>query len=166
MRNLVNGLTVKNDLEGLSDEELNELRQAIGAEIERRRIIASAEEQADRIAKEYSEAIGRTDGIEWVQPTGAHDAYPLGATVTHNGKVWENLTPANVWEPGVSGWREQAGETSDGEPVVPDYVQPTGAHDAYKKGDRVTFGGTVYESVIDGNVWTPTDYPQGWKAVS
>ena len=112
------------DLETITDEELHQLRQAIGAEIERRRIIASAEAQADRIAHEYGEAIGRTDGEEWTQPTGAHDAYPLGATVTHKGKQWENLTPANVWEPGVSGWREVAGEDEDGTPTVPEYVQP------------------------------------------
>lgn len=154
------------DLETISDEELHALRQAVGAEIERRRIIANAEAQADRIVREYGEAIGRVDGTEWVQPTGAHDAYPLGATVTHDGKTWENLTPANVWEPGVSGWREVATDPDTGEPTVPEYVQPTGAHDAYKKGDKVTFEGAVYESVIDGNVWTPRDYPQGWKKIS
>ena len=42
----------------------------------------------------------------WVQPTGAHDAYALGAKVTHNGKTWESTADANVWEPGVSQWRE------------------------------------------------------------
>lgn len=42
---------------------------------------------------------------EWMQPTGAHDAYALGAKVTHNGQLWESTTPANVWEPGVFGWR-------------------------------------------------------------
>ena len=40
----------------------------------------------------------------WVQPTGAHDAYALGARVTHNGQNWESLYAANVWEPGVFGW--------------------------------------------------------------
>ncbi len=41
----------------------------------------------------------------WVQPTGAHDAYPLGAEVTHNGFNWRNTgSDANVWEPGVFGW--------------------------------------------------------------
>lgn len=42
----------------------------------------------------------------WVQPTGAHDAYPLGARVTWAGTVWESTVDSNVWEPGVSGWRE------------------------------------------------------------
>ena len=41
--------------------------------------------------------------------------------------------------------------------------QPTGAHDAYQKGDLVTFEGAVYESTIDGNTWSPTDYPAGWS---
>jgi hypothetical protein len=41
----------------------------------------------------------------WVQPTGAHDAYPLNFRVTHNGQDWENTgSTANVWEPGVFGW--------------------------------------------------------------
>lgn len=45
----------------------------------------------------------------------------------------------------------------------PDYVQPTGGHDAYHMGDKVTFEGKKYECLIDNCVWTPTDYPQGWK---
>ena len=41
----------------------------------------------------------------WVQPTGAHDAYPVGALVTYNGQTWENTgSDANVWAPGVFGW--------------------------------------------------------------
>lgn len=46
------------------------------------------------------------DGPEpWVQPTGDHDAYNAGATVTHNGQTWVNIHgDGNVWEPGVFGW--------------------------------------------------------------
>ena len=43
---------------------------------------------------------------EWVQPTGAHDAYAQGAKVSHNGKKWTSDIAANVWEPGVYGWTE------------------------------------------------------------
>ncbi|HNG25530.1 MAG TPA: hypothetical protein PLC03_16305, partial [Microthrixaceae bacterium] len=50
--------------------------------------------------------------------------------------------------------------------AAPDpFVQPTGSSDAYGKGDRVTFEGGVWESTIDANVWSPTAYPAGWKAV-
>ena len=43
---------------------------------------------------------------EWKQPTGAQDAYPLGAQVTYNGKIWESIVDANVWIPGEYGWIE------------------------------------------------------------
>lgn len=40
----------------------------------------------------------------WRQPLGAHDAYALGARVTHDGHVWRSTINANVWAPGVYGW--------------------------------------------------------------
>ena len=43
---------------------------------------------------------------DWVQPTGAHDAYATGAKVSHAGKHWTSNVDANVWEPGVYGWTE------------------------------------------------------------
>lgn len=42
----------------------------------------------------------------WSQPVGAHDAYDLGAKVTHNDKHWISSISNNVWEPGVHGWDE------------------------------------------------------------
>ena len=45
----------------------------------------------------------------------------------------------------------------------PDIVQPTGAHDANNKGDKVTFEGKHYISLIDGNVYSPAAYPAGWQ---
>ena len=49
------------------------------------------------------------------------------------------------------------------ENVIPEWVQPTGSHDAYNTGDKVICEGNVYESLIDNNTWSPVDYPQGWK---
>ena len=52
--------------------------------------------------------------------------------------------------------------------TIPVWKQPTGAQDAYNKGDKVhypTVDDPVYESLIDANVWSPNDYPQGWKVV-
>ena len=51
------------------------------------------------------------------------------------------------------------------EPEIPEWVQPTGAHDAYNVGDRVRYQGRVYESTINGNVWAPDVYPAGWKEI-
>ena len=43
---------------------------------------------------------------DWVQPTGAHDAYQKGDKVSHNEKHWISDVDGNVWEPGVYGWTE------------------------------------------------------------
>lgn len=47
----------------------------------------------------------------------------------------------------------------------PEYKKPTGAHDAYKIGDKITYNGKHYECIFDNCVWNPEEYPQGWKEV-
>lgn len=47
----------------------------------------------------------------------------------------------------------------------PVWAQPTGAHDAYNKGDIVNYNGVLFESLIDGNIYSPDAYPAGWEAV-
>ena len=123
----------------------------------------------------------------WSQPSGAHDAYNTGDIVNYNGQLYESTQDGNVWSPDVypAGWEKVNSETvspspepdpgPDTEPepepeepedTYPEWVQPTGAHDAYNIGDRVIYNGKVYESTVDGNSWSPTGYPQGWKEVS
>ena len=57
--------------------------------------------------------------------------------------------------------------TEPTEPVdeYPEYQQPTGAHDAYKVGDKITYNGKKYICKLDGCVWSPEEYPQGWELV-
>lgn len=43
---------------------------------------------------------------EWVQPTGAQDAYMLGDKVSHADKHWVSTADYNTWEPGVYGWED------------------------------------------------------------
>ena len=47
----------------------------------------------------------------------------------------------------------------------PEYKQPTGAHDAYKIGDKITYNGKHYECIFGNCVWNPDEYPSGWKEV-
>lgn len=44
----------------------------------------------------------------------------------------------------------------------PAYKQPTGAHDAYKVGDQITYDGSHYVCKMDGCVWSPDQYPDAW----
>lgn len=53
--------------------------------------------------------------------------------------------------------------STDGTPLPweqPDSTNP------YMTGDRVTYNGKVYESLIDNNVWSPDAYPDGWKEIT
>lgn len=45
----------------------------------------------------------------------------------------------------------------------PEYVQPTGAHDAYRVGDKVTFNGKRYVCKLANCVWPTAVYPAGWE---
>ena len=124
---------------------------------------------------------------EWKQPDSTN-AYMTGDKVVFEGQEYESLIDNNIWSPSAnpSGWQlveEKVEEpetpvepeipvepelpeepTEPIEPTVPEWVQPD-ATTAYKKGDKVMFEGKVYESTIDGNVWSPTTYPAGWQLV-
>ena len=96
-------------------------------------------------------------------------AYKKDERFTYNGrlfKVNQAHTSAAQWVPGETGTEslytclEMAG---DGYLV---WTQPTGAHNAYNTGDIVhypTEDDPLYKSLIDGNVWSPDTYPQGWE---
>lgn len=48
----------------------------------------------------------------------------------------------------------------------PEYVQPTGAHDAYYKGDGITYKGEKYDCIAPEGipvVWNPDEYPAYWQ---
>lgn len=63
--------------------------------------------------------------------------------------------------------KELKGEEEPIEPIeeYPEFIQPTGAHDAYNKGRKTTYKGEKYICLIDGCVWVPDVYPQGWEKV-
>ena len=56
-------------------------------------------------------------------------------------------------------------ETTEPADEYPEYVQPTGAHDSYNTGDKVTYNGKKYVCEMDNCVWSPDTYPAGWKEV-
>lgn len=82
-----------------------------------------------------------------------------GEVVWHNGRLWRNVTQGvpNVWEPGVSGWHDSP------EVGLPQWVQPTGAHDAYPLGAEVTHNGQDWRSDHAANVWEPGVF--GWSPI-
>ena len=45
----------------------------------------------------------------------------------------------------------------------PEWVQPTGTHDAYAHGDKVSHSDKHWTSDVDSNVWEPGVY--GWTII-
>lgn len=85
----------------------------------------------------------------------------------YNGVLYSVLqahTSQDTWQPDVAVSLFAKVLVPDPD-TVPEWEQP-GSTNPYMKGDRVLFEGTVYESLIDNNVWSPTAYPAGWKAVN
>ena len=150
--------TIIEEASAMGLDELRALSEDLAEMARSRATEEAAPAVMDELVRERGEAKGRKMGDPWERPTSAVDAYPTDAVVTHNGKTWRNLTPANVWEPGESGWRE----ISEDEAAPPEFVTPSGAHDAYSEGDRVTFKGAVWRSLMDGNVWAPDELMRSW----
>ena len=103
---------------------------------------------------------------EWVQG----QEYSQNVYVRFEGVVYKTIHPIRFYEIGTPSERSDlytriGKQVDDGTIQAEEFRQPTGAHDAYNKGDRVLFNGKVYESLIDANTWSPDAYPQGWKVV-
>lgn len=60
---------------------------------------------------------------------------------------------------------QEGGGTEPGD-EWPEFVQPTGAHDAYSVGDKITWNGKRYICVLANCVWSPSVYPKAWKEQS
>ena len=101
-------------------------------------------------------------GVELFPMWAIGRAYAVGDRVQYGGILYKcvqahtsqadwtpDITPALFVVVSLDEWTE--------------FVQPTGAHDAYNKGDKVTFEGKNYISLMDGNVYSPEAYPAGWQ---
>ena len=89
-------------------------------------------------------------------------AYAIGQRVRYGDKLYKCVqahTSQGDWMPSATPalWVRVSVEE------WPEWVQPTGAHDAYNTGDKVTYNGEHYISTIDGNTYSPEAYPVGWE---
>lgn len=119
----------------------------------------------------------------WVKPQyGTTDMYHAGEYMVYtDGNTYECVSDtvysldeyAQAWrvvgeasEPDGGEGGESDGEEDVQEPSTEEYpawVQPTGAHDAYAQGAKVSHNGKKWTSDIANNVWEPGVY--GWTEV-
>jgi len=108
---------------------------------------------------------------EWVQPTGAQDAYPLldvfgnPARVTYNGAEYTSNAGVNTQTPGVGGWTDMSAPV-DPPAGLPAWTPWTSGlnDDLYQVGDQVTHNGGDWEATLGNNYWEPGS-GTGWKAI-
>ena len=93
----------------------------------------------------------------------AGKAYAVGDRVQYNGALYKCVqahTSQVDWAPDATPalWVAVSVDT------WPEWVQPTGAHDAYNRGDKVSYNGKRYICTADANVYAPGVY--GWEAAT
>ena len=102
-------------------------------------------------------------GVELFPMWAIGRAYATGDRAQHGGTLYKC----------VQAHTSQADWTPDATPALwvvvsideyPEWVQPTGAHDAYNTGDKVSYNGKHYISTIDANTYAPDVY--GWEIVA
>lgn len=99
-------------------------------------------------------------GVELFPAWATGKTYSIGNRVQHNGTLYKCM------QSHIS----QADWTPDATPALwvtvsaeewPEWTQPTGAHDAYNKGDKVSYNGKHYICTIDANAYAPG--VSGWE---
>lgn len=104
---------------------------------------------------------------EW-QPSASYDRYVY---VKHEGVLYKTIHPIRPHDtlppPEAPHLYTRVGAIENGEIAVEEWRQPTGAHDAYKIGDKVLHNGKTWVCTLgDGaglNSWEPGVY--GWGVV-
>ena len=102
-------------------------------------------------------------GVELFPPWSVGKAYATGDRVQYEGTLYKCVqahTSQADWTPPAT----PALWTAVSIDEYPAWVQPTGAHDAYSKGDKVTHSGKRWTSDVDNNTWEPGVY--GWTEVA
>ena len=102
-------------------------------------------------------------GVELFPPWSVGKSYATGDSVQYEGTLYKCVqghTSQADWKPPAT----PALWTAVSIDEYPAWVQPTGAHDAYGKGDKVTHSGKRWTSDVDNNTWEPGVY--GWTEVT
>jgi hypothetical protein len=95
------------------------------------------------------------------------DVFSYGTNIVGDPQLYQVLqdhVSMAEWPPYLTSALYKAiGVSVEGYPI---WVRPLGASDAYNAGDIVSYNGSLYCSIINGNTWSPDEYPAGWEAIS
>ena len=92
--------------------------------------------------------------VQWAYNVGDIVAYGVNAVGDPQlYKVVQAHMSQQEWTPdSTASLYDAIGLDDKGYPI---WSQPSGVHDAYNIGDIVNYNGQLYESLLNGNVWSP-----------
>lgn len=151
------------DYSTLSNEDLSSVMRSAEGELKARQTLIETEDKVvelqERFLRVRDRDVPENDVPNWTQPTGAHDVYPKGFIVRHDGKIWVNQHPMNSWEPGTtnSQWIQSVTPEPENEAGIPEW----GVGQEVMSGDLRVYEGTVWSAVIDHVThegWVPSQF--------
>ena len=136
----------------------------------------STSEIKDEVAPLLQGGVLKSDlsGKEWSAIVAQYPAWSAGLSVitgqvySYNDQLYRTLqshTTQADWTPDIV---PALFALSMPPSVIAEWVQPTGAHDAYQLGDKVQYGGQIWISKINANVTVPdgdVPYNRYWEPV-
>ncbi len=136
----------------------------------RKEQIENASEELEVMAKEQLLPI-LTDAqayvLRFLYPSFEVDVdYKVGERIIYEDKFYKVIMDHKSqadWTPDVA--VSLFAEIADPSVEYPEFKKPINAETAYMTGDKITFEGNKYVSTMDNNVYSPTEYPQGWELV-
>ena len=141
------------------------------AELEKEKSIKTGNDMIkDLLVQNALKSASDTDAyaMRYLYPEWSSDSvqYKKDDRVMYNNKFYKVLqdhTSQESWVPDEAS--SLFVEISDPSVEYPEWKQPINAETAYNIGDKVTFEGKKYASIINANTWSPTEYPSGWNLV-
>lgn len=94
-------------------------------------------------------------------------SYEVGERIIYEDKFYKVImahTSQADWTPDVA--VSLFAEIPNPSVEYPEFKKPINAETAYMTGDKITFEGNKYISIMDNNVYSPAEYPQGWELVT
>lgn len=93
--------------------------------------------------------------------------YKVNDRIKYNNKLYKVLqahTSQDDWTPDTAVSLFACLLIDEEGGTIQEWIQPDSTN-GYATGDQVIYNGVIYTSLIDNNVWSPTDYPAGWQLV-
>ena len=167
-------------IDEITQEELDEMQREADAQPRMMSFEAMSmklehtEKVVNELIKQFVLADNLTDEQKGIitsqyRKIGVGDTVYPDEIVNINGELFKMIQPSAItihdenWLQEGSIFAPFLQSDLDGTPVIEEYKQPLGAHDAYQTGDMVLFNGKVYQAVMDNVTWSPADYPQAWE---